>query len=370
MDGDGKEDLAIAYTGTPVISILRNTGTIGTINFAAAIDLGGLLSVRGLVINDVDGDGKADVAASNGGYLTIFRNTGSSGNISFAAKVDVGPALDGNYSLAAGDLDGDGKADLVAGNNTAFVSVFRNTSTIGNISYAGKVDLIASGPNIYSIALGDLTGDGRVDVAATSVNAGSVSVFTNTSTPGTISLDPKVDFSTGPQVWSIAIGDLDGDGMPDLAVAKQSGSNTVSTLRNNLIAIPTITSFTPPSGPVGTPVTITGTNFNAYACQQPCLLRCGQSNTYTGGSTTSLTVMVPPGATSIAPLIVQDITTGLQASSITSSTKQFTVTTVPVVALNYCSSSVPVGDGPRPVAVTDFNNDGKADFCQRKCTYK
>lgn len=300
VDGDGKNDLAIGNRSvtSPSISILLNTGITGAIAFAAKIDLAGIASVRSVIVNELDGDGKADLAVTDGNFISIFRNTGSPGNISFATKVNF--AADNPGPIAAGDVDGDGKIDLATGNinGTDMLYVFRNTSTVGNISYAGGVGFTVAGPNVYSLAFGDLSGDARIDLAAISVNAEVVSVFGNSSTPGALSLEAKVNFSTGPQPWAIAIGDLDSDGKPDLAVSKQSGSNTVSILRTGAPLTPTITSFSPASGPIGTTVTITGTNFDATPTNNVVKFNGTDAATPTAVSETSLSVIVPAGATS------------------------------------------------------------------------
>src|SRR5207344_2327384 len=78
--------------------------------------------------------------------------------------------------------------------------------------------------------------------------------------------------------------------------------------------------------------------------------------------TTTLTVIVPPGATSITPILVEDISTGLQASSITSSSPLFTVTNSPVVTPNYYASVLGAGSNPVSIAIADFNDDGNADI--------
>jgi len=267
LDGDGKPDLAVANSYSNTVSIFRNTSTSGSIaagSFGAKVDFATGIQPISVTIGDLDGDGKPDLAVANNSSTTVsvFRNTSTSGSIaasSFAAKVDF---TTGNnpYSVAIGDLDGDGKPDLAVANfSSNTVSVFRNTSTSGSIaagSFAAKVDFTA-GNNPYSVAIGDLDGDGKPDLAVANGSSNRVSVFRNTSSSGSIgagSFAVKVDFATGIQPISVTIGDMDGDGKPDLAVAN-NGSNTVSVLRN------TSTSGSIAAGSFGAKVDFTtGTN--------------------------------------------------------------------------------------------------------------
>jgi hypothetical protein len=164
--------------------------------------------------------------------VSVLRNTSTSGTISFADKVDfvTGSKPDG---VAMGDLDTDGKPDLAVVNWVGgTVSVFRNTSTSGTISFAAKVDF-ATGGNFSKVTIGDLDGDGKPDLSIVigSSSASTVSVFRNFSTSGTISLASKVDFATGPNPSHVAVGDVDGDGKPELIVANRD-SDSVSVLRN------------------------------------------------------------------------------------------------------------------------------------------
>src|SRR5258708_995773 len=118
--------------------------------------------------------------------VSVFRNTSTAmGSVAFAARVDYITGAN-PHSVSIGDLDGDGKSDMVAanaGSNT--VSILRNTSTIGSIGFAGKVDY-ATGTTPNSVSIGDLDGDGKADLAVsnTGVNNSSVSGFRNTSTVG------------------------------------------------------------------------------------------------------------------------------------------------------------------------------------------
>ncbi|MCA6408415.1 MAG: VCBS repeat-containing protein, partial [Cytophagales bacterium] len=170
---------------------------------------------------------------------TFTPSKGSITTADFQAKVDFATGSN-PISVSIGDLDGDGKADLALaneGSNT--VSVFRNTGSAGTISYAAKVDFAAD-EGSYSVSIGDLDGDGKADLAVANYNSNTVSVFRNTGSAGTISYAAKVDFATGSGPYSVSIGDLDGDGKADLAVANAS-SNTVSVIRNNPVFPQTIT---------------------------------------------------------------------------------------------------------------------------------
>jgi len=121
---------------------------------------------------------------------------------------------------------------------------------VGAVSYVTNVDF-ATGTNPYSVAIGDLDGDGKPDLAVANYNSNTVSILRNTSTLGSISYATNVDFAAGTGPYSVAIGDLNGDGRADLAVANQI-DGTVSVIRNTpSFPPPTVTSFSPASGLVG-----------------------------------------------------------------------------------------------------------------------
>ena len=86
------------------------------------------------------------------------------------------------YSVAIGDVDGDGKPDAVVVNYTAkTVSVLRNTSTVGNVSFADTVNY-ATGVNPMAVALADMDNDQKLDIIVVNNGSNNVSAYKNTST--------------------------------------------------------------------------------------------------------------------------------------------------------------------------------------------
>ncbi|MEO6035610.1 MAG: FG-GAP-like repeat-containing protein [Verrucomicrobiota bacterium] len=253
LNADGKLDLAIAVSAPNTLTVLRNTATVGSItadSFAAKVDFPGTGRPGGLAVGDIDGDGKPDVALSNdtGNSLSLFRNTTLAGNatITFAAKVDFATPARPYSSVSMGDLDGDGKLDIaVAAYSGGSVSVFRNISTVGVIttnSLAARFDL-ATGGSTHEVLVVDIDGDSKSDLVAVSEYANAVAVFRNRSTNGTLvagSFAPRVDFATALNPGGVAVGDLDGDGRPDVVAATSYG-NVLSLLQNINSPFPTIT---------------------------------------------------------------------------------------------------------------------------------
>ncbi len=360
IDGDGKPDLAITNINTNTLSVFRNTGSPGTISFATKIDFITGAESYGVSIGDLDGDGKPDLAVTNYDLntLSVLRSTSTPGVISFDAKIDFSTGME-PFSLSMGDLDGDGKPDLVVGNDGYnAVSVFKNTSVPGTISFDSKVDFTTGGRS-YDVTIGDLDGDGNIDIAVVNSFDNTVSVLRNTSIIGSISFANKVDFPTGTGPVSVSIGDIDSDGKPDLAVANLH-SNYISVFRNQINCPPTITTFAPTSGEVGTSVTITGTNFNSTPANNIVFFGATMA-TVSAGSTTSLTVTVPVGAT-YQPISVTDLTTGLSAYS----TEPF-ITNFPcggiVDSTSFASKNdFPAEINPYTLSIGDIDGDGKPDL--------
>ncbi|MBO9205474.1 MULTISPECIES: FG-GAP-like repeat-containing protein [Niastella] len=225
-----------AYSSRPFTVTFPGGGAITSSSFDNKIDLGTEDSPYDIASGDLDGDGKPDIVVVNGGYpysISVYRNTSSGGSLSFAPKIDY-PTGIGPFSIAIGDIDGDGKPDVVVANEYSFtISVFRNTGTAGSISFDPGKDIPALNPS--DIVIADLDKDGRSDLIVTNDVANSISLFKNTGAPGTLSFAPRIDYSTGSFPANASVGDIDGDQWPDIVVANEQ-SDHLSIFKNNGVA--------------------------------------------------------------------------------------------------------------------------------------
>lgn len=240
-----------AYSSAPFVVTFSGNYVIDESTFAEKVDFATNASPRELGTGDFDGDGKVDFLGTNnqGNEVSVFRNTGSGGPITtgtFEPKADI-TSGHGPYGFAVGDLDGDGKQDLVTVNNGATIEVFKNTSTSGTINSdsftSAFVYLVGYNIGLIYVAIGDLDGDGKLDLAVTDQLSNRVLVFKNNSSTGVLdaqSFSPNVDFPTGNSPMDIAIADLDGDGKLELAITNRgdnvTAGNTVSILKNTSVA--------------------------------------------------------------------------------------------------------------------------------------
>jgi hypothetical protein len=228
VNGDGKPDLVVVNNLSNSVGVMLGNGD-GTFRSVATYGSGGV-GPQSVVVADVNGDGKPDLLVANclptgssncggptpNGVVSVLLGSGD-GTFQPAVSYDAG-GRNAN-SVVVTDVNGDGKPDLVVGTFFFYVGVL-----LGNgdgtfrpvVTYLGQT-------NIASVAVGDFNGDGKPDVVATTSGSGGVFVLLNNG-DGTF---PHVsEHYTGGEALSVAVADVNSDGKLDLVVANYDGGKS------------------------------------------------------------------------------------------------------------------------------------------------
>ncbi len=294
LDGDGDNEMIVSGTSTNKVLVFNNNGTYGSVNNASFVSTPLSFPVAAAPISlkyaDFDGDGKLDIAtvAAGAAQVSILRNTSTSGTPDFATRFDVPIPGALPSELAIADFNKDGRPDIaiaMTGANdtgvytgTGYVPtpeqkrgrfiIIRNNYNKAPGQFMNVADFDTATAFLYdtaaltisyaspiSVATGDLNGDGKADVAISVHNQRSVDIYRNTSTIGgniSFSRDASVSTATGSGSLAagptnsytgrsgypeqVRIGDLDNDGKPDLAVAV-TDSDLLQTNVYNVVAL-------------------------------------------------------------------------------------------------------------------------------------
>src|SRR5687767_13009343 len=229
INGDGRRDLVIANYLDSRLQVYRNVGTGGVVSahtFAGAVSFATGSMPHDMALGDIDGDGRLDVVTGNLGNHTVslFRNTSTSGAIQFAARVDIPAAGQLPHGVALADIDNDSRLDLlVACHDSDSVSLFRNMgSGVSAATFPQPLVLpIGDGPHI--VTGGDLTGDGRPEVVVANFQTPDTRILWYVPGPsaeaGPFRTNNFAEIMRLPRGGNaLHLGDIDGDGQTDLAV--------------------------------------------------------------------------------------------------------------------------------------------------------
>jgi hypothetical protein len=220
---DGIPDLAVANFGSNTVSVLLGNGD-GSFQSAVEYPVG--VTPSYVAVADFNKDGALDLAVANsnnfspGGNVSILLGNGTG---TFQTAVNYSSTEP--YAVVAADLNHDGNLDLVVDNHAGQISVLlgNGDGTFQNAVY------YAAGSNPLSVALGDFNGDGKPDIAVANKVSNNVSILLGN---GDGTFQPAVNYGAGTSPVRIAAGDFNGDQQLDLAVAN-SASNNLSLLFGN-----------------------------------------------------------------------------------------------------------------------------------------
>ncbi len=226
FNGDGIPDLGIPLYGSNDIAILLGNGN-GT--FAAPVLAsvpGSDITIEQIVVADFNGDGIPDlavIAAADNSVVDILLGNGDG---TFTAEATNPPISGIPLNFATGDFNGDGKTDLAVTENAGTIAILLGNGD-GTFAAAGSVNS-ASGGSPSPIAVADFNGDGKVDIAVTAgaYALNSVSILTGNG-DGTFNSPFSVPSTTSTSVTWIQVADFNQDSAADVVLADSIGNVTV-----------------------------------------------------------------------------------------------------------------------------------------------
>ena len=209
FNNNGQIDLAIGNVNNNRVTLMFGNGT-GDFPSSTSLTVAEV-SVRGVGVLDLNGDGWDDIVASaktNGGKTCTFLNNGDG---TFAPKVDLEAGVAGEWGIAVADINNDGIMDVFMSNYDPprYVTVLLGNGTGGLVA---QTPVLTSGQP-WMLAAGDLNGDGNVDVCTANASGNGVGIHFGNGAGG---ISAVVTKAVGMFPLAIDVGDIDGDQDLDL----------------------------------------------------------------------------------------------------------------------------------------------------------
>jgi hypothetical protein len=226
--GRGHLDLISANSLNASFTIWTNSGggVFGS-NISFSVGSPGYVVPKWVTVADVNGDGKPDIIGgcnnSDTYYLHIWTNNGVGG---FAPDPVPFLNLNGILCVAVADVNGDGKPDLalVASTLSANGVLVLTNNGSGGFSRTGYYPV---GSNPFAVVAADVNGDGAVDLISANAGDNTLTILTNNGS-GIFSSNATLSVGSGPE--SLTTADINGDGRMDLISGNWNGGTlTVST---------------------------------------------------------------------------------------------------------------------------------------------
>ncbi|GAA4314206.1 hypothetical protein GCM10023149_10290 [Mucilaginibacter gynuensis] len=247
INNDGKQDLITADFNAQKLAVLLNA--VNSASFDDAFNTQFEIPLPGkprkAIIRDMDGDGKTDIVIFTAeGKIIVCHNISTGVNISASSFQNVLlPYNASAYSSAIGDLDSDGKPDIIYQGNNGLLQILKNSTLPGDISASSfnlSVDYETNGKSYDQLEIADMNGDNKPEVIA--IGNGQLFVFENRISNGQLGAASlvRVDLKFADAPYRFAVTDIDGDDKPELIYCVYP-KNELYVYKNNLLANGVIT---------------------------------------------------------------------------------------------------------------------------------